>query len=83
MAHTCPKCYQRCHCNGDIDDCIDLCDGGADHCLHWGDDLGDDLDEEEYGCCFPGECCMPGDHFPSECFTPEMAEALHDKAADL
>ena len=24
----------------------------------------------EFGCCLPpGECCMPGLHFPSECHT--------------
>lgn len=24
------------------------------------------------GCVFPGECCMPGPHFESECHTAEM-----------
>lgn len=24
------------------------------------------------GCCFPGECCMPGPHYESECHTAEM-----------
>lgn len=24
-------------------------------------------------CYFPGECCMPGLHYPMECFTAEMA----------
>lgn len=23
------------------------------------------------GCLFPGECCMPGEHYESECHTPE------------
>ena len=30
----------------------------------------DESDEPEFGCCLPpGECCMPGLHFPSECHT--------------
>lgn len=34
-----------------------------------------DEDEEsslEEGCVFPGQCCMPGPHFTSECHTAEM-----------
>jgi hypothetical protein len=27
------------------------------------------------GCCFPGNCCMPGPHYESECHTPEMLMA--------
>jgi len=27
------------------------------------------------GCLFPGECCMPGDHYESECHTAEMLMA--------
>ena len=34
----------------------------------------DDPDPE--GCCFPGECCMPGFHHKSECYTAEMASDL-------
>lgn len=38
------------------------------------EDRDDYADEEreppEFGCCLPpGECCMPGLHFPSECHT--------------
>ena len=32
----------------------------------------DDVDRSppQFGCCLPpGECCMPGLHFPSECHT--------------
>lgn len=38
-------------------------------------DYYDERDDEpreppEFGCCLPpGECCMPGLHFPSECHT--------------
>lgn len=28
----------------------------------------------EEGCLFPGECCMPGPHYESECHTPDMME---------
>lgn len=32
----------------------------------------------EFGCCLPpGECCMPGLHFPSECHTAADYEAAH------
>ncbi len=34
-----------------------------------------DLDRHESmddDCLFPGECCMPGFHQPSECHTPDM-----------
>lgn len=27
------------------------------------------------GCQFPGECCMPGPHYESECHTAEMLMA--------
>ena len=46
---------------------------GCEECVHWDDD--EERDEEpreapEFGCCLPpGECCMPGLHFPSECHT--------------
>lgn len=30
----------------------------------------EDREPPEFGCCLPpGECCMPGLHFPSECHT--------------
>ena len=44
---------------------------GCDECTDYDSD--DDLDAREppeFGCCLPpGECCMPGLHFPSECHT--------------
>lgn len=36
----------------------------------------DELDDDE--CAFPGDCCMPGPHFRSECHTAEMLEEMHD-----
>ncbi len=48
--------------------------------------LDDDSDEEErdedYGCLFPSDCCMPFSHLKSECFTADMAEEwmkLHEE----
>lgn len=35
----------------------------------------DDYYEAPAGCCFPGECLMPGAHLLSECHTAEMYEA--------
>lgn len=38
-------------------------------------------DYEEDGCCFPGECCMPGFHLKSECHTADMIEnSIHHEA---
>jgi hypothetical protein len=31
---------------------------------------------ETFGCVMPGRCCMPGMHYPSECHTAEMIEAI-------
>ena len=39
----------------------------------WHPEMSDD------GCCFPGECLMPGPHFRSECHTVEMIEAQEDQ----
>ncbi len=36
------------------------------------DDDEDILRERESGCLFPGQCCMPGDHWTDECHTAEM-----------
>jgi hypothetical protein len=36
--------------------------------------------EDEIGCLFPGECCMPGEHRKSECHTAEDLEALGREA---
>lgn len=58
------------------------CDGNCDWC-----DCAESVrlpdDEEtreppEFGCCLPpGECCMPGLHFPSECHTAADYEREH------
>jgi hypothetical protein len=47
--------------------------------LDFDDDyLGDDnlSDEEDFGCCFPGKCCMPGMHYRDECHAAEMMEQM-------
>jgi hypothetical protein len=59
-------------CGGDI--CVCTCGGErACDCEMCGQDFGgydDDSGPPEFGCCLPpGECCMPGLHFPNECHT--------------
>jgi hypothetical protein len=40
------------------------------------EEIGDNFDDDnQEGCCFPSECCMPGSHLRSECHTAEMIEA--------
>ena len=47
----------------------------CDEAVSFDEDQGGDYADEddgppEFGCCLPpGECCMPGLHFPSECHT--------------
>ena len=51
--------------------CEDGCNG-CDECTDWDEPAADDDPDAppEFGCCLPpGECCMPGLHFPSECHT--------------
>lgn len=42
----------------------------------------EDLDNPEesaigvMGCLFPGQCCMPGEHFTSECHTAQMLDEV-------
>lgn len=39
------------------------------------DKYDEEVDEmHEIGCCFPGECIMPGEHFRYECHTVQMAQ---------
>lgn len=46
--------------------CEDGCNG-CDECTDYADE---DDGPPEFGCCLPpGECCMPGLHFQSECHT--------------
>lgn len=42
------------------------------------DDLRDEDGDgnEEWGCCYPDRCCMPGHHMLSECHTAEDLMAL-------
>jgi hypothetical protein len=41
------------------------------------DDERETEDDDQIGCCFPGTCCMPVEHFESECHTSEMMEQLN------
>lgn len=43
--HTCPECGQACTCNGDIEDCLDICEADSDNCIH---DCGPLDDDGEY-----------------------------------
>ena len=53
----------------------DCNDGFADSFAHGDLDYEEDeFGSEEFGCVFGDECCMPGFHYRSECYTPEMAE---------
>ena len=38
--------------------------------------------EDQWGCLFPAECCMPGEHQISECYTAEEYEAMMREAQD-
>jgi len=55
------------------------CEDGCNGCDECTDDYGDESHEPpEYGCCLPpGECCMPGLHFTSECHTAADYERQH------
>ncbi len=46
MAHECPVCYLRCHCNGDIDDLMLNDWDDVNKCTHC-DELYDDNSEGE------------------------------------
>lgn len=47
---------------------------GEDDCDCEGPRVGDDLEDEKWGCCLGEKCLMPGDHMKSECHTAEMVE---------
>jgi hypothetical protein len=54
--------------------CEDGCNG-CDECTDYDD--GANYQEFEFGCCLPpGECCMPGLHFPIECHTAADYERM-------
>ena len=75
MSHYCPHCGQTCYCGGDIDDCCFDNDAEVSRCNHCPDP--DDVDrseDDQPGCVFPGECCMPGPHVKGECHTAKMIE---------
>ena len=45
---------------------------GCDDCTDYDDEPSE---PREFGCCLPpGECCMPGLHYPDECHTAEDYE---------
>lgn len=51
-----------------------------------GDGLDNDEQREttEFGCCLPpGECCMPGLHFPSECHTSDDYDSPFCECGDV
>lgn len=79
MAHSCPECYQVCHCGGDIDDLLLDEDDAVNRCNHC--DGSDADDDDEWGCCYPGECCMPGEHMRHECHTAEDLIAHQERPA--
>ena len=73
--HTCPDCGQACSCCGDIED-HDTGDEFGEVCEHHLECEADhDYDDDGLGCCYPGECCMPGLHMRSECHTAADIEA--------
>lgn len=91
--HDCSICGCACYCHGDIDDCqVETVDYSYMHCDGCGcsDDPDDGfLDERDdwiippdnlSSCLFPSSCCMPGEHSPDECHTPEMLEAAYEEA---
>lgn len=39
-------------------------------------------DDDQWGCCYPEYCCMPGAHLKSECHTAEMLEEQMREADD-
>jgi hypothetical protein len=58
---------------GDDDD-----DEGQDH-------MSDESSAFEPGCLFPGRCCMPSEHFTSECHTAEdmIAQEMEARAPEI
>lgn len=56
-------------------------DDGADEPNERDDDFNDESLLGPEGCLFPGNCCMPGPHYESECHTPEMLMALEEPSA--
>lgn len=79
MAHECPECGILCRCGGDVDDLLLNQEGHIALCAHCPldgvhDEPYERPEEEDEGCEFPGECCMPGPHRRGECHTARMIE---------
>jgi hypothetical protein len=56
---------------------------GCDECIDYDDAT--ECERPEFGCCYPGECCMPGLHYIDECHTAEAYEGMgaEEDAAQL
>lgn len=63
----------------DCNEAVEIQDDDERDDYYCGDEYGDEPHgPPEYGCCLPpGECCMPGLHFPSECHTAADYERQH------
>lgn len=57
----------------ELDDFLNHRDERDDDLMNWEDGL-------SIGCCFPGQCCMVGEHFTSECHTAEMMRDYESEA---
>ena len=51
-----------------------LNDGTGDITMNAGEDA------DRIGCLFGPDCCMPGEHFESECHTAEMLDLAYEDA---
>lgn len=64
---------------------VSVVDPGNQEYIDLSDEEPDDFDcgsFEKFGCLFPDKCCMPSpNHFPSECYTVEDAEAAAQEQA--
>lgn len=89
--HDCICCGGACYCHGDIDDCqVETPQYSYMHCTGCGcseDDFDHDFDgdfdpfeESDNACLYPQSCCMPGEHSPQECYTPEMLDDAFEEA---
>ncbi len=47
MSHECPTCGVLCHCNGDIDDCLNNFEEDLENCTHCPDDEDESEDEDD------------------------------------
>jgi len=48
MAPECPECGVICHCNGDIDDCLNNFEDDQNRCTHYLECERDQEDYEDY-----------------------------------